>query len=210
MITTVIKRSFPKAKIPKFQIVFCSPQTTIHDVQIRTKAYAVETEKSSAMEMLRILKHAYRETTEFIPFQMRSKHPEAYSRILSQQSKMIANQHVIVLQNITSDTMYYLTDRISTIEGAIDLTEVPNGEQLGKYRVLVNKKDFSKVRKKLQECLPKWFEECVPDDAKPRADRFPGDPEVAPLMSDGYSSGEDSYYSSSVNTAMSYDTAIIL
>ena len=36
------------------------------------------------MEMLKILKYTYRETTEFIPFQMRSKHPEAYSRILSQ------------------------------------------------------------------------------------------------------------------------------
>jgi predicted class III extradiol MEMO1 family dioxygenase len=156
--------------------------------------------------MLKMLKHTYRETTEFVPFQMKSKHPEAYARILSQQSKMIADQHVIVMQYITSDTMYYLTDRIAAVDGVIDLLEVPNSEEIGKYRVLVHIDDFHKARKSLQSDLPTWYDECVPDDAKPNQDRFPGNPEVVPIMSDGYSSGEDSYYSSSVNTALSYDS----
>ena len=139
MISDTIKKAFPKTKIPKFQIAFSSPQTTIHNTQLRTKAYAIETEKTTSMEMLKILKHTYKETTEFIPFQMRSKHPDAYYRILSQQTKMIAEQHVIVLYNISADMMYYLSDRIESIDGVIDLKAVPNGEKDGKYRVLVKK-----------------------------------------------------------------------
>jgi flagellar biosynthesis GTPase FlhF len=158
------------------------------------------------MDMLKILKHTYKKSTEFVPFQMRSKHPDAYCRILSQQTKMIADQHVIVLYNITSDTMYYLSDRIASIKGVIDLKAVPQGEKEGKYRVLVNKDDFHQARKILQLGLPTWYAEIVAEDAKPHPDRFPGDPEVAQIMSDGYSSGEDSYYSSSVNTAMTYDS----
>ena len=107
------------------------------------------------MEMLKMLKHTYRETTEFVPFQMSSKHPDAYARILSQQSKMIADQHVIlVMQYITSNTMYYLTDRIAAVDGVIDLLEVPNSEDIEKYRVLVQKDDFHKARKSLHSNLP--------------------------------------------------------
>ena len=205
MISDAIKKAFPKTKIPKFQIAFSSPQTTIHNTQFRTKAYAIETEKTTSMDMLKILKHTYKATTEFVPFQMRTKHPDAYCRILSQQTKLIAEQHVIVLHNISPDTMYYLSDRIASIKGVIDLKAV-HGEKDGKHRVLVNKDEFHQVRKSLQQGLPTWYAETVADDAKPHPDRFPGDPEVAQIMSDGYSSGEDSYYSSSVNTAMSYDS----
>ena len=142
-----IKKAVPKTKIPKFQIAFCSPQTMIHNAQLRTKAYSIETEKSTSMEMLKILKQTYHETTEFIPSQMRSKHSEAYSRILLQQSKMIADQHVIIIQHISPDSMYYLSDRITSVDGVIDLIEAPNSKVLGRYQVLVHKDDFHHVRK---------------------------------------------------------------
>ena len=206
MVSEAIKKACPKTKIPKFQIAFCTPQTMIHNAQIRTKAYAIETEKSTSMEMLKILKHTYRTTTEFIPFQMRSKHPEAYARILLQQSKIITDQHVIILQNISPDTMYYLSDRIGSIDGVLDIKEATYRKDLGKYRILVHKDDFQSARKSLQFGLQQWYADCVPEDAKPRTNRFPGEPEVAPILSDGDSSGEDSYYSTSVNTAMSYDS----
>ena len=206
MVSEAIQKACSKTKIPKFKIAFCTPQTTSHNVQIRTKAYAIETEKSTSMEMLKILKHTYRTTTEFIPFQMRSKHPEAYARILLKQSKMINDQHVIILQNISPDTMYYLSDRIGSIDGVIDMKEATYRKDLGKYRVLVHKDDFQSARKSLQFGLQQWYVECVPEDAKSRTNRLPGEPEVAPIMSDGDSSGEDSYYSTSVNTAMSYDS----
>jgi hypothetical protein len=72
--------------------------------------------------------------------------------------------------------------------------------------VLVDKADFTRVRKTLQTEIPIWYENQVPSDAKPNPDRYPGDPEVAPLPTDVYPGGEDSYFSASVNTAMSYDT----
>ena len=206
MVSEAIKKACPKTKIPKFQISFCTPQTTIHNAQLRTKAYAIKTEKTTSMEMLKILKHTYRSTTEFIPFQMRSKHPEAYARILLKQSKMITDLHVIILQHISPDTMYYLSDRIGSIDGVIDMKEVTYRKDLGKYRILVHKDDFHSARKSLQFGLQQWYVECVPEDARPSPHRFPGEPEVAPIMSDGDSSGEDSYYSTSVNTAMSYDS----
>ena len=191
MISNEIKKSFPKAKIPKFQVTFCSPQTKLKNIQLRTNAYAIETEKSTSMEMLKMLEHTYRETTEFVPFQMRSKHPDAYARIIYEQSKMIADQHVIVLQYITFDTMYYLTDRIAAVTGVIGLLEAPNCANIEKYRVLVHKDDFHTARKNLQSELSLWYDaECVPDDAKPNQDKFPGKPEVVPIMSDGFSSGE--------------------
>jgi hypothetical protein len=38
--------------------------------------------------------------------------------------------------------------------------------------------------------------------------KFPYAPEVAPLMSDGYSSGSDGYMTASINTAMSYASVV--
>ena len=75
------------------------------------------------------------------------------------------------MQYITSDTMYYLTDRIAAVDGVIDLLEVTNCEEIGKYRVLVHKDDFHKARRSLQSKLPTWYAECVPDDAKPNQGR---------------------------------------
>ena len=102
--------------------------------------------------------------------------------------------------------MYYLSERIGSIDGVIDVKEVTYRKDLGKYRILVHKDDFHSARKSLQFGLKQWYADSVPEDAKPRTNRFPGEPEVAPIMSDGDSSGEDSYYSTSVNTAMSYDS----
>ena len=57
--------------------------------------------------------------------------------------------------------------------------------------------------------LPEWYEEFVPDDAKTEITRkFLYTPEVAPLMSDGYSSGSDGYMTASINTAMSYASVV--
>ena len=123
-----------------------------------------------------------------------------------QQSKMITDQYVIILQHVSPDTMYYLSNRIGSIDGVIDLKEVTYRKDLGKYRILVHKDDFHSACKSLQFGLKQWYVDSVPEDAKPRTNRFPGEPEVAPIMSDGDSSGEDSYCSTSANTAMSYDS----
>jgi hypothetical protein len=46
-VATELKRHFPsKHKIPKFHLAYCRPKITYNGKQIRTKAYAIETEKS--------------------------------------------------------------------------------------------------------------------------------------------------------------------
>jgi hypothetical protein len=56
------------------------------------------------------------------------------------------------------------------------------------------------------EQLPQWYEDHVAPDAQPRFERFPGDPEVAPIKSDSYS--DDSYMASSINTILAFDNAM--
>jgi hypothetical protein len=208
-VATEVKRHFPaKTKIPKFHLAYCTPKITFKGKELRTKAYAIETEKCTSTDMMKILKSVYRVSTEFTSFQMRAKHPEAFARIIRRQTDTISNNHVIILNDMSEDTMYYLSDRILSVQGVLDVIRVKNSEHLGKYKILVHKDAFQKVRKTLLASLHSWFESHVPDDAKPSADTYPGPPEVAPLYSDENSSGEETYLSASVNTAMSYASVL--
>ena len=158
--------------------------------------------------MMKILKSVYRTSTEFTSFQLRAKHPEAFARIIRRQTEIISNNHVIIVNNVSKDTMYYLSDRILSVDGVSDVIRVPNSKHLGKHKILVHKAKFHKVRKTLLETLPSWFESHVPDDAKSSANIYPGPPEVAPFYSDENSSGEETYLSASVNTAKSHASAL--
>ena len=196
------------AKIPKFAVAFCTPQVNIHSTSVKTKAYAIETEKSKAIEMQRLLKEACKKTNDFVPFHLRSKHPEAFSRFIQQHTKILSTNHTIVLNYIGNQAIMYLEDRIRAIPGVIDIVAGQSVESDGKFRVQAKKEDFYRVRSAISKNLPQWFEEHVPEDAKREMRRFPFAPEVAPLMSDGYSSGSDGYMTASINTAMSYTSAV--
>ena len=198
-----LKKSTTPIRIPKFAVAFCTPQVNIGSTSVKTKAYAIETEKSKAIEMQRALKEACKQTNDFVPFHLRSKHPEAFSRYVQQQSKILSQNHTIVLNYLGNQTILYLEDRIKAISGVLDLVPSQKVESDGKFRVLVKKENFYKVRSEISKKLPKWYEEHVPEDAK-RMKIFPSPPEVAPLAPDGYDSGSDGYMTASINTAMSY------
>jgi hypothetical protein len=103
-----LKRTLPpRTKIPKFHMAFITPQIKIKNTLWKTKAYAFETEKKNSEEFLTLLKQAYRDNQVFIQFRMKSKHPEAYFRVILQQTKILASHHVIILQNIGTDAMYW-------------------------------------------------------------------------------------------------------
>ena len=204
----ILQKSASKAKIPPFRLVYCAPKIRTQDYFASTKAYAVETEKSNAKTMTDILMQVFRESLHFVPFQMRNKSPKAFTHAIRRQSDSIANHHTIILQNIGVDAMYYLSDHILNIDGAIDLTPAKTVEWNGNYRLLVDKQHFRHIRKSLMRQLPEWFMTHVPTDAHPREDVYPGSPCVAPIAEDGYSSGEDSYMNMSINTALSYDCSL--
>ena len=165
----------------------------------------METEKSNGPALTDFMKTAFRETLDFVPFQMRNKNPKAFLNRIQQQTHVIANQHTIILQNIGTPAMFYLSDYIQSVDGVIDIMPAKTVETNGNYRVLVFKDDFRRVRKILMSNIPEWFDLHVELDARPPEDAFPGPPRVAPISDDGYSSGEDTYMNLSINTALSYD-----
>ena len=211
-ISTALKNALQganaSARIPKFAVAFCTPQVTFNSTNVKTKAYAIETEKSKAIEMQRILKEACKKTNDFVPFHLRSKHPEAFSRFIQQHTKILSKNHTIVLNYIGNQAIMYLEDRIRAIPGVIDIVSCQSVETDGKFRVQVKKEDFYRVRSAIQHNLLQWVEDYVPEDAKRAMRKFPFAPEVAPLMSDGYSSGSDGYMTASINTAMSYASVV--
>ena len=198
----------PTVRIPKFAMVYCAPQVKMNNNNIRTKAYAIETDKSTSSAMTNLMKEVCRESHEFIPFQMRSKHPDAFGRIVCQQTHMLSQLRTIIISNVGSQVMFYLRERIGSIPGVRDIVSHPTVEVDGKYRIQVHKDDFKAVRANLMINIPDWYDQHVPQDGKASTEAYPGTPEVAPIPSDGYSSGEESYYAGSVASAMSYSSSV--
>lgn len=60
-------------RIAKFVVAFCTPQITVGPTVVKTKAYAIATEKRKAMDMLRAVEEACKKTNDFVPFHLRSK-----------------------------------------------------------------------------------------------------------------------------------------
>ena len=152
----------------------------------------------------------YSDSHDFIPFAMRKKSPKAFANAIKRQSDQISSHYTVVLQNIGDDAMYYLSAQILAIPGTIDLNPSKSVDLNGNYRLLVKKHAFRHVRKTLKSYLPLWFGEHVPIDAQPPVDAYPGDPGVASIAEDGYSSGENSYIvvNQSITSALSYDVSL--
>lgn len=207
--TNTLRQALPRMKIPKFRLVYCSPKIkTAKGRIVRTKAYAVETLRADRDELSKQLKEAYKESGTFVPFQMRSRHPDAFERFIKAQTRTLATNYVIVLNHIGQDAMHYLSERIIATSGVISLLPCRSVNEDGKYKVLVHQKNYHQVREVLKEAIPKWYEEHVEPDAKVSADRYPGPPAVSPIESDGISQGDHSYLTISINTAMSIGSNI--
>lgn len=203
-----IHKKLPQTKVPPFRLVFSAPQIRTDQFRAVTQAYAIETEKKNSLNMMQILKATYQETAEFTAYQLRSKHPEAFTRIIHQQSRILASHYVIVVQNIGPDAMFYLEDHIKDVPGVLDVMPSKTVGYNGNYRVLVHKDHFHNIRMELKKQLTQWYNQYVPNEAQPRDGQYPGKPMVAPIDADGYSSGEDTYMARSIATAFSYEGSI--
>jgi hypothetical protein len=203
-----IRQRVPKnMKIPKFHVAFCSPKTVQDHIFLKTKAYAIETERHNMMEMVKVLKIAYQETHEFVPFQMRSSHPESYARSIKRQTQLMADTRSISLNYIGCDAMFYLMEHILAIPKVKAVVPAPTIEQDGRYRVSVAKDEFITIRTHLQRHLTGWIEAYVTDEEAQRSlQKYPDPPEVSMIDYDVYSTGDGTYMTDSANTAMSYDS----
>jgi hypothetical protein len=205
-IQEVLKKNAPKMKAPRFRLVYCSPKVRVArggKRSIRTKAYAIETLRKDRDEMTRILKHAYKDDGTFIPFQMRSRHPDAFEKMIRAQTHLLAHNFVIILNYVGPDVMHYISERILAMDGVQAVLPCKSINEDGKFKILVNKDHYHDTRAYLMEKLKNWINDQVAPDAKLTLTKYPCAPEVAPINSDGFSRGEHSYMNISVNTAFS-------
>ena len=204
MFRTSLSKALPKAKIPKFQMVVKSHRINHNDRHSTTKAYTIELPSHTVPQMIPILKETTRDTKEFVPFQMRSRNPEAFQGAIRYQNHMLAAQEVIVIDNVGKDAMYYLSDRIQVITGVLDVTPTRKVEETGRYLVIVNKEYTNRVREKLLKKFAFWLEDAVPDDARPSPEQYNGPPTVRPSRHDGYSEGDASWMTNSTKSFLTF------
>ena len=197
----IAAKASPRPKMPKFKLVFGSPKITApNNRTVRTKAYAIECPRAVSKELIDMLKDAYKTTGSFIAYSMRQRNPDALHKIIRAQNHFIANNRVILLNHIGESAIFYLDQHIMTIPGVQGLMPTRNP---GQYKVSVHEKDFQRIRKHLQQHLKSWYATHVTVDAQNSEGAFVGSPEVAPISSDNYSDGEQSYMTVSINAAMS-------
>ena len=190
----------PRPKMPKFKLVFGSPKITIKNKAVRTKAYAIESQRSTSGELIKLLKDAYKTTGSFVAYQMRQRSPDALHKLIRAQTQFIANNRVILLNNIGESALFYLEQHITAIPGVQGLLPTRNS---GQYKVSVQQKDFNSVRQHLVKNLSEWYTTHVTADAQNGMGQFSGLPEVAAISADDYSDDEQSYMTVSINAAMS-------
>ena len=197
----IAEKASPRPKMPKFKLVFGSPKITApNNCTVRTKAYAIECPRAISKDLIDMLKDAYKTTGSFIAYNMRQRNPEALYKLIRAQNQFIANNRVILLNHIGESAIFYLDQHIASIPGVQGV--LPTRHQ-GQYKVSVQEKDFTTIRKHLQDNLSSWYKTNVTADAQKPEGMFSGPPEVAPISSDDYSDGEQSYMTVSINAAMS-------
>jgi hypothetical protein len=138
---------------------------------------------------------------------MRRRNPEAFQGAIRYQNHLLSNQHVLVIDNIGKEAMYYISDRIQAISGVIDVVPARNVEITGRYLIIVNKENMQRVRDKLSKTFNQWYNEVVPDDAKPKPEQYEGVPGIRNSRSDGFSEGDQSWMTSSTRSFMSFSVA---
>jgi hypothetical protein len=139
---------------------------------------------------------------------MRARHPEAFERFIKAQTHMIATNYTVILNHIGPDAMYYLSEKILAVPGVKLILPCHTVNEDGRYKILVHQKDYHRVREYLKEVLTHWYDTYVEPDAKVPDTRYPGKPEVSPIQSDGFSQGDNTYMTVSINTAMSISSAV--
>ena len=150
-ITADLQKELARNKIPKFRLVFTSPKVKYGRATYSTKAYAIESQRSTSRELTAILKTAFKSTGAFVPFQMRQKHPDAFQKLIRAQTRILSKNRVIILNNIGSAAMYYLSDHITSVLGVQALLPTKHTEESGRYKVLVTDKDFQSARNHMKK-----------------------------------------------------------
>ena len=133
-----------KIRIPQFRMVFSSPKIRNDSNQtILTKAYAIEVKFKDSIPMLQTLKSLLSATPSvFVPFSMRNKFPEGFTKAIKYQTQQLTSNMVIVLQYIHPDMMFHIDEFIKSINRVIDIMPDKSVLNTGKYRVQVTQATY--------------------------------------------------------------------
>ncbi|KAI2497999.1 hypothetical protein MHU86_16497 [Fragilaria crotonensis] len=117
--------------------------------------------------MNRILKQAYKDDGTFVPFQMRSRHPEAFEKMIPAQTHLLAHNFVIILNYVLGpDVMHYTSERILALGRVQVFLPCKSVNEDGRYKVMVNKEQYYEARDRLNEELQSWIKDHAAHDAK--------------------------------------------
>ena len=202
-----LSKAMPKAKIPKFVMALKSHRIEYNGRTSTTQAYALEVPSHNVSQLIPLIKEVTKDTKEFVTFKMRRHNPEAFQGAIRYQNHLMSNQHVIVINNIGKEAMYYLTDRIRVISGVIDVIPAKRVEKTGRYYALTNKEKVTQARDKLIKKFDQWYQDAVPEDARPGPEQFEGPPGIGLPRTDGFSDGEHSFLSTSTRSFMSFSVS---
>jgi hypothetical protein len=169
-----------------------------------TQAFSIELPKHNVSQIIPILKEATKDTKDFVTFQMRRRNPDAFQGAIRYQNHLLSKQHVVVINSIGTEAMYYLTDRIQAISGVVDVVPTRTVDKTGRYYVIVNKDKSQQVRDKLLKKFDQWYTDVVPEDARPKTDQYFGPPTIGISGPDGFSDGDNSWITNSTRSFMSF------
>jgi hypothetical protein len=139
-VRTRIRKALRRAKVPKFHMVLKTHKITYQGRTSSTQAFApLEVPISSVSQLLLLIKDVTIDTKEFVSFRMRHKNPEAFQGANQYQNHILANQHVVMVNYVGTEAMYYLSDRIKVIPGVKDIIPIKKVTDNGKFYILVDK-----------------------------------------------------------------------
>lgn len=204
MVSAMVKKAQPKFKMPPFRMVYSSPNITIDSTKIRSKAYAIEIQRSDAETAIPLLKKTFEGKNQLLLGKLRYTHPKAYANGVKLQNQHLESVYIIPLVSITPDMMYYLRERILEIDSIYDVIPTNRTASLGRFHVLVDRKHFNGIKATLADRMGSFLDD-VPDDALPPEGTFYQDPGLLPSHTADSSSGDNSFLSISARSFASLD-----
>ena len=104
-------KAMPRAKVHKFQMVLKTHRIAHHDRMSSTRAFTIKVPTSSVSQLLPSIKDVTNKTKEeYVAFRMCQRNLDAFQGAIRYLNHILANQHVIMIHNLETEAMYYLTD----------------------------------------------------------------------------------------------------
>jgi hypothetical protein len=197
IVSTYFKNPVKKQKTPLFRLRQFSISLNSGDGRLTTRAYGIEVKASDTKTMTTLLKDNLNPGT-FVPFRMRRVNEDAYNKAIKYIASKNENIWTILIKYMSDGAFFKLEQQI---KHSLSVEHVIHEPKTKTARILVPKKEFSAQRKLLKDKMTSWVQDLDPDDTK----EYNTPPEVAHIAKDDYSSTDETFYSHSIDTIMTFE-----